>query len=726
VSGGLLARFVGRWLAGLAPAREDWLCASPAAAVQPQSGRFALVDSMNVGAFMVAGEGVVAYSNGHLAGLLQRPLAEVAGAPLADVVALGADGTGRELFLLARSEGQAEGALALRCADGRTIGVRASMHHVPGSAGDVFVVVTEVATNTLPVPDASVATRLEAEQAQREHYERCARAIDAADEAFWEYDVRRGIATASDRFARMLGFEPEEFPASVDAWMRMIHPEDRERSMALASDHLAGKLDRVSSEYRSHTKTGGIVWLRTSTRTVLWDTDGKPLLVSGIHTDITARKEAEEAVRASEQRSRAMLEAMPVGVAWLDREGHVVACNSASDRLLGVTRDEHLSPDFDEALLPLFRSDGDPMPIDFYPTRRALREGRAVRDVLVQVRRADGNSWLSVSAIPLEAPLYGLLVDYSDVSERRDIDRRLRLALNVFTHTHEGIVVTDADAAIIDANASFLRSTGYTWEEIQGRNPRLLSSGLQSADFYAEMWRTLQATDCWRGQLWNRGKNGDLYAAMATLSVVRDDAGQIRNYVGMFSDITSLKKQQQVLEGIAYHDALTGLPNRLLFQDRLVLALARCRRQGRSLVVAFLDLDGFKVINDVYGHNVGDRFLAAMAEHLGMEMRAGDTLARFGGDEFTALLVDFEDIRDCMPVLARLQAAAARPVQIGDLTLHVTASIGVAVFPYGVVSADELIAEADRAMYVAKRSGKNCLHGYGLDLSGLRGASMAQ
>jgi diguanylate cyclase (GGDEF)-like protein/PAS domain S-box-containing protein len=287
---------------------------------------------------------------------------------------------------------------------------------------------------------------------------------------------------------------------------------------------------------------------------------------------------------------------------------------------------------------------------------------------------------------------------------------KLQLAASVFTHAREGIMITDAKGSIVDVNDTFTRITGFSREEALGKNPRMLNSGRQPPEYYAAMWRALLETGHWNGEVWNRRKDGEVYAEMQTVSAVRDAAGQTQNYVALFSDITPMKEHQQQLEHIAHFDALTHLPNRVLLADRLQQAIHHCQRRKHSLAVVFLDLDGFKAVNDHHGHAVGDTLLIALAQRMKAALREGDTLARMGGDEFVAILVDLEHAQDCDPVLNRLLQAASEPFEADTAVLQVSASMGVTIYPQDGSDADLLMRHADQAMYAAKQSGKNRYH----------------
>ena len=298
----------------------------------------------------------------------------------------------------------------------------------------------------------------------------------------------------------------------------------------------------------------------------------------------------------------------------------------------------------------------------------------------------------------------------ADITNIKLSEEQLKLSASVFTHARESIIITDATGSIIDSNDTFTTITGYSREEVIGHNSRFLKSGRQPPEFYVEMWQTLQEEGHWYGELWNRRKNGEVYAEIKTISAVRDEHGITTHYVALGNDITPMKEHQNQLEHIAHFDILTNLPNRSLLVDRLSQAMLQCRRHAESLAVVFLDLDGFKAINDAYGHDVGDELLIALSVRMNEALREGDILARFGGDEFVAVLADLMTAEDCEPVLERLLLASSEPLTVGDIVLNVSASIGVTFYPEDNVDADKLMRHADQAMYIAKQSGKNCYH----------------
>ena len=284
----------------------------------------------------------------------------------------------------------------------------------------------------------------------------------------------------------------------------------------------------------------------------------------------------------------------------------------------------------------------------------------------------------------------------------------LKLAASVFTHAREGIMITDVNEVIVEVNDAFTRITGYSREDAIGQTPRLLSSGRQSKEFYGNLWQQLHDKGHWYGEIWNQRKSGEVFAEMLTITAVRNAQQLATHYVGLFFDITAVKEHEHELDHIAHYDALTNLPNRVLLADRLHQGMAHELRRGRKLAVVFLDLDGFKSVNDHHGHEIGDQLLIAVAARMKQTLREGDTLARIGGDEFVAVLGDLDDGTACVPMLNRLLNAASLPVKFGVTQLQVSASIGVTSFPQAQdIEAEQLLRQADQAMYQAKLAGKN-------------------
>jgi diguanylate cyclase (GGDEF)-like protein/PAS domain S-box-containing protein len=357
-------------------------------------------------------------------------------------------------------------------------------------------------------------------------------------------------------------------------------------------------------------------------------------------------------------------------------------------------------------------------PDDISPTLQAVDDYVAGKtenyEVEFRLRHKDGHYvWILARGITQRdetgKPIR-LVGTHTDLSERKRLESMLRLDASVLDSAQEGVLITDADYHVIRVNRAFTQLTGYEPNEILGKNPSILSSGLHDAAFYTRMWESIENSGSWRGEIWNRKKNGDVYAEILSITTIRDAQGHIENYVGLFTDITELKNTQRNLEKLANFDLLTGLPNRSLLADRLQQAIAAARRQNRSLAVCFLDLDGFKEINDHYGHDVGDELLIEVARRLTSAVRGSDTVARLGGDEFVLLLENSGGDDELDITMCRVLQDIYKPFFIAGQNLGVSASIGVALYPKHQIDPDVLIRYADQAMYIAKQSGRNRYH----------------
>jgi len=323
-------------------------------------------------------------------------------------------------------------------------------------------------------------------------------------------------------------------------------------------------------------------------------------------------------------------------------------------------------------------------------------------------------AYLALTFFGLERARRSLEIAHQQVSERYtaqlSAEKQLRLHATAFNSAHDGITLTDASGTILDVNPAFSRITGYERSEAIGRNPSLLKSGRHDSEFYSTMWRTIHEVGSWRGEIWNRNKNGEVYPELLSISTVRDEAGHIANYVAVFADIGRIKDQERQLTQMAYFDALTGLPNRSLLSDRLDQAVAQSRRSQKTMAICYLDLDGFKRVNDTWGHEAGDKVLIEIATRMKEVVRGGDTIARLGGDEFVVLMLGLADSEECDYAVRRLLQQVAQPLSQLPEPVALSASIGLTLFPTDAADPDTLMRHADQAMYQAKLAGKNRYH----------------
>lgn len=362
-----------------------------------------------------------------------------------------------------------------------------------------------------------------------------------------------------------------------------------------------------------------------------------------------------------------------------------------------------------------------PHQVTLLNARRVLLEGQ-IRHL--GVRGDDGQLMAIVGMSDILATLeQEFLVELRSALRERDeallrSRQSLQLADKVFESTLEGIVITDQNGVIQSVNPAFSRITGYSRDEVIGQTPAILKSGRQSADFYEHMWRQLKADGYWQGEVVNRRKSGLLYTEHLTITGIPDGFGGVRHYVAVFSDITQRKQAEERLHFLANHDALTGLPNRTLFGEKLQSAIEQAREHGQRLALMFIDLDRFKLINDTLGHQAGDELLIKIAARLQAEAPAGSTVARLAGDEFTLLLPN-AGLPNSVASLAQdiLDGIAGEVVLGGSSKVFVSASLGIAVYPEDGSSADSLLVNADAAMYRAKNRGKNIFQFYTADMN---------
>ncbi len=404
--------------------------------------------------------------------------------------------------------------------------------------------------------------------------------------------------------------------------------------------------------------------------------------------------------------------ALPARVFWKDCDSRFLGCNllfaqdagfSSPEELIGKTDDDMVWKEWAAA----YRADD----------QIVMQSGSAKLDYEEPQNTPEGTTiWLSTSKVPLkdeQGRIIGVLGVYIDITERKEAEAALRIAATAF-ESQAGMLVTDANATILQVNRSFTQITGYTDEEAIGRDPGLLRSGRHDELFFKTMWACINETGQWEGEIWNQRKDGETYPVHLTITAVKDELGKLSNYVGTMADISSNKAAQEEIQQLAFYDTLTGLPNRRLLSDRLSQALVSCDRSGQGGALLFLDLDNFKKINDTLGHRIGDLLLQDVARRLVECVRKGDTVARLGGDEFVVILEDLskhelEAAVQCELIGNKILSALAEPYQLEGHTHHGTTSIGITLFNDHLVGVEGLVQQADIAMYQAKREGRNTL-----------------
>lgn len=473
-----------------------------------------------------------------------------------------------------------------------------------------------------------------------------------------------------------------------------LYDRDRQVLSEGRSAHEIQRLEMVDGSHR---------WI-DNRKYPLRDEAGEIIGMFGICPDITVPIDAEHELRESRELFQLCIEHAPAALAMFDRDMHYLAVSRRWLEDFGLDRTKvagqshyEIFPEIPERWKALHR--------------RALggealycEEDRFVRaDFSMQWLRWEIHPWQTS-----EGAVGGIVIFTEDITQKKKDREQLQLAASVFTNAREGIFICDPQGAILDANEMFTRITGYSREEVLGRNPRILKSGRQSDEFYSDMWRAVRDNGHWSGEVWNKAKDGTIFPESLTISAVYDRASKLQHYVALFSDVTQTKEHERQLERMAHFDALTNLPNRVLLVDRLQQAMAQAQLRGQVLAVASVDLDGFRFVNDQYGQDAGDHLLMAVARRMKRVLGVADTLARIGGDEFIAVLLDLPNTDAAQPILDSLLACACEPEAYGANQVQVSASIGVVFYPQTEeIDADQLLRQAGQAMYQSKLAGKN-------------------
>ncbi|OYU44464.1 MAG: hypothetical protein CFE44_12815, partial [Burkholderiales bacterium PBB4] len=523
--------------------------------------------------------------------------------------------------------------------------------------------------------------------------------LETTLDGFWRATAQGALLDVNSVYCKQSGYSREDLLQMSIADLEAHEQNDATRA------HMQRIMTEGHDQFESiHRRKDGSTWF-VEVSTIFNPSQEGEFLV--FVRDITERKQATKALEDKEQRLRAIFEGAADAIFITDVQGNYLSINHAAVALLGYSQQEFVGKNIRDITGPVEMTRAQ------HEFENLLSGGRMRAEYTLRKKSGD---WVPVELNATLLPDGTVYGSCRDISERRQAEARLQLAASVFTHAREGIMITEVDGTILDVNETFTRITGYTRAEVLGRNPRLLNSGQQDQVFYAHLWSDLQRKGYWTGEVWNRRKNGEVFAEMQTISAVRDAKGTTQSYVALFSDITSIKENQRKLEHMAHFDALTNLPNRVLLGDRLHQAMALAQRRGKRLAVAYLDVDGFKAVNDLHGHDVGDRLLVALSGKLKQVLRDGDTLARMGGDEFVVVLVDLDDVPTTGPLLSRLLGAAAQPLQVGSELLQVSASLGVTFYPQAEeVDGEQLLRQADQAMYQAKQAGKHRYHVFDAD-----------
>ena len=528
-------------------------------------------------------------------------------------------------------------------------------------------------------------------------------------------NIKTGIWTCTDVLDELLGID-KSFEHSMAAWEKINHPDDRDRIDALMNEAVIRPDKPFDAEHRVIRQSDGAVrWVHGRGR-VEHDALGQPWIFRATIQDITERKESELALRESTELLKLFIENAPAALAMLDCEMRILALSSRWLEVYGLSGQEAIGHLYYEILPEI--------PESWREVHRRALAGEIIEAGESRLQRADGGiHWIKREVRPWrtgDGAVGGIIIFSEDITQEKEAQEGLNLAANVFAQASEGIVISDASGSILEVNEAFTRITGYSRDEVLGKNPRILNSGRQSKEFYADMWLALIETGLWSGEVWNRAKDGKVYAETLTISALRDHSGNTERYIALFSDVTRIKEHDKQLERIANYDVLTGLPNRTLLGHLLSRYLAHARLRNRRIAVVHFNIDNFKAITDQFGRSTGDKLLVAFLHRVKHFLHGSDSLARIAGDDFVAILPDNPGTGKSLHVISQILNAASEPIRVDDLVLQISASAGVTFFPQTEeVDADQLLRQASQALFQAKQEGKNRYRNFdpGLDRS---------
>ncbi len=535
----------------------------------------------------------------------------------------------------------------------------------------------------------------------------------------WTQDLVTGELAISSECRRLHDLPPGAgCPSLATLWSR-VRRSDREGLETLVR-HAREQATSDATDYRIALPGGEerVVHHRLAVQTT---PDGRPRRLVATVQDVTEQQRAQEALRQSEARASRLLEERDFILQYsrdvlyyIDHNGMVYYISPAVEQLTGIPPEEWIG-DFRKHMV-----DSEHSRRVVVETLDILRTGREYPPNIVQFRKRDGeilSAEVSERAIIKEGQVHGIVGVARDVTERLQVESRLRQAAAVFENTLEAIIITDPQRRIAAVNRSFVDITGYGEPEVLGMNPDFLAAGDEPAHFREEVWNAVTSTGHWYGEMWNRRKSGEAFPAWAALSTIWNAAQQPANFVIVMSDLSHLKESEEKLDQLAHYDALTRLPNRLLFNSRLAHAIRRAEREQNSVAVMFIDLDHFKIVNDTLGHPAGDRLLQQVGNRLGGCLRRQDTIARLGGDEFVVILEDVGDSRFLADVASKTLECLSQPYAVDGEETVVTASIGISLFPQDGRDVTRLVQNADAAMYRAKELGRASFQFYTAELT---------
>ncbi|WP_417316274.1 EAL domain-containing protein [Cycloclasticus pugetii] len=586
---------------------------------------------------------------------------------------------------------------------------------------------------TMSISDITSRRRVELSMVERERF--WAGVVKAVPDIVFIKDMPRQKFVYSNRsLAQMLGYADDDPQVQAEDYRdRLLHPDDLESMLINRNLQQVLPDEKVQeARLRWRHRDGSWHWFSLRVKVLSRLPDGRVKQLIGVIRDVTVQSESTEQLKTSEQRYRLLAENISDVIWSTDSSFHLNYISPSVKPLLGYEPDDLIRRGFTDIVAgdEYSRFMGQVLkylaPLVGVPEEAAsLQKEGFYREITFDCITAEGRKCPTELRLSLmwgaQGEFLGLLGIARDITEQRRTENRLRMAATVFENTTGAILVTDPAGYVVQVNENFSQITGFSAEEILDHTPRLLESSVHDERFYPGILRTLREQGRWEGEIWLRRKCGEQFPAWTGITAVQDNEGDLVSYVCFFVDISERKASEARIESLAYYDALTGLANRTLFQDRLRTALQLAERREEWVAVLFLDLDRFKPINDTLGHAAGDAMLKEVARRLRECVRDSDTVARMGGDEFTMLLGGLTDREAAMGagihVAEKILTALAPAFCLQEREFFISASIGLALYPQDGLEVSSLLKNADTAMYHAKGAGKDTFQFYQADMN---------
>lgn len=562
---------------------------------------------------------------------------------------------------------------------------------------------SQIGYKNIAITIVDISDRKQALQALVDNQELLKEAQAMAQIGNWELDPVTMKAVWSEEVFLMFGIEMTN-DVGTDCLAMLLHEDDRERVLSALQRAITDG-QRYHLEYRIKRPDGDIRWFDCQA-TQKYSDRGELLKLRGVIQDITERRESEKKLiflrQQSEQSKRkfkAITDQSTEGITVADMDGNYTFVNVAFCNMVGYSEQELLqmsvydvkAPDQDKSSFERTKGSDEGIKVEVYLQRK---DGSVfISEVVGKVIEFDGQMQV--------------LGSVRDITRQIKAEQQIRILSQAVEQSPVSVMITDTEAKIEYVNEAFVKVTGYSAAEVVGLNPRFLQSGNTPSSFFHEIWQAIRGGKNWKCELQNRKKNGELFWECAHFSPVFDEYGKIAHYLSVKEDITLRRQQEEHIIHQAHFDTLTNLPNRFLALDRLTQLMQEARRENHMVAVLFLDLDDFKKVNDTLGHETGDKLLIEASERLSNIIRGGDTVGRFGGDEFIVLLGGLSDSSGVQPVVDNLLNRFREAFCIDGRELMLTLSIGIAIYPGDGDHASELLRNADSAMYHSKQLGRN-------------------